>query len=353
MRPKILIAGKVLLLIVLLLLLMGSISAAPPFQNEKSSARDQDFQIRTRVDLVVVPVTVKGAKDRLITGLTKDDFILMEDGQRQTITNFTTDPVPLSAVILVDTGLSAGSLSKVQQTFPALAGAFSEFDEVALYRFDKFVAKVLDFSRDSVALETSMKTLKDIKGDPMPYQPPPGGPFSVPGPVINGRAVVPAGQVAAGSSAPPKKIKVLNDAVFAAASDLKRRETNRRKMVLIISDGYNEGSDHSFDDAVKSLLENGVEVYAVGVEQSFLTKPFSVLNRYAAVTGGDTYSAGSIQNIEQSYNTAAEAARNQYVLGYISRNKVQGVLPIFRDIQVTVAKAGFETLHRKGYYQYP
>src|SRR5687768_13843309 len=92
-------------------------------------AAAQDFQIRTRVDLVVVPVTVKASEDKLVTGLQKEDFVILEDGQQQTITNFTIDPVPLSAAVLVDTGLAAGSLSKVQETFPALAGAFSQFDE--------------------------------------------------------------------------------------------------------------------------------------------------------------------------------------------------------------------------------
>ena len=48
-------------------------------------ASAQDFKIRAKVDLVVVPVTVKGSGDKLITGLTKDDFIIYEDGQRQTI----------------------------------------------------------------------------------------------------------------------------------------------------------------------------------------------------------------------------------------------------------------------------
>src|SRR2546422_3912412 len=144
----------------------------------------QDIQIRTRVDLVVVPVSVKNKADRLVTGLSKGDFTVLEDGRRQTITNFTIDPVPLSAAVLIDTGLSESSLSKVQKTFPALAGAFSEFDEVSVYRFDKFVKKVLDFSRESAVVETSMKTLGDIKGDPIPYPPAPGGPFSIPGPVI-------------------------------------------------------------------------------------------------------------------------------------------------------------------------
>jgi VWFA-related protein len=338
MRQRIRIGSRLFLLVLLLPVITGSA---------------QDIQIRTRVDLVVVPVTVKTKADKLVTGLTKDDFTILEDGRKQTITNFTIDPVPLSAAVLIDTGVSESSLSKVQKTFPALAGAFSEFDEVSVYRFDKFVKKVLDFSRESAVVETSMKTLGDIKGDPIPYPPAPGGPFSIPGPVINGAAVVPPGQIGPASTARPKRIKVLNDAIFAAASDLAQRERDRRKIVLVISDGYNEGSDHSYDDTVKSLLETGIEVYAVGLDENVLTRALSLLNKYAKATGGDAYFVSSIQNIEQSYATAAEAARNQYVLGYISTNRVDGPAPVFRDIQVAVARAGFETLHRRGYYQFP
>jgi hypothetical protein len=57
--------------------------------------------------------------------------------------------------------------------------------------------------------------------------------------------------------------------------------------------------------------------------------------------------------MEESYSTATEEARNQYVLGYISNNEVIGAGPVFRDIQVQVAGRNLKTLHRKGYYQYP
>ena len=101
MHPR---ARKVIRLLVLTLLLVVL------------TGYGQDYPIRTRVDLVVVPVTVKGSGGRLITGLTQDDFIVLEDGRKQIITNFTADPVPLSAAVLVDTGLTPGSLSKVQHS---------------------------------------------------------------------------------------------------------------------------------------------------------------------------------------------------------------------------------------------
>src|SRR5204862_277878 len=165
------------------------------------AASAQDFKIRAKVDLVVVPVTVKGPGDKLITGLTKDDFVVIEDGRRQTIANFTSDPAPLSAAVVVDTGLSSGSLSKVQKTFSALAGAFSEYDEVAVYRYDKFVTKVLDFSQDTERVATAMNTLRDLKPDTNLEANLPGGPFSIPRPVINGAPVVPPGKESPSSTA--------------------------------------------------------------------------------------------------------------------------------------------------------
>jgi len=317
------------------------------------AAHAQEFKIRAKVDLVVVPVTVKGTGDTLVTSLRQQDFVVLEDGHQQTITNFTTDPVPLSAAVVVDTGLPPESLSKVQKTFPALAGAFSQFDEVALYRYDKFVAKVLDFSADEERVTTAMNTLREVKPRAVNDSNLPRGPFSIPGPVINGAPVVPPGQVGVVITSPPKITNVLNDAIFEAAADLAKRERNRRKIVLVISDGQNNGNDHSFDDTAKSLLQSGVQVYAVGLDQPFPYNKTSVLDDYAKTTGGDTYFVNSIQSIERSYASATEEARNQYVLGYVSNNEVLGPGPVFRDIQVKIAGNNLKTLHRKGYYQYP
>src|SRR5262245_51627118 len=135
-----------------ILLLAGSTSA-------------QDFQIRTRVDLVVVPVTVK-SNDQLINGLSEQNFTVYEDGRPQKLSNFTIDPVPLSAAVVLDTGLTATSFVKLQKTLPALAGAFSDFDEVAVYRFNKFVTQLVDFTKDKMVVEKALNQLKDIEPTP-------------------------------------------------------------------------------------------------------------------------------------------------------------------------------------------
>lgn len=324
-------------------------------------AQDSQYRIRAKVDLVVVPVTVKGSGDKLITGLKKEDFIMLEDGKRQDISSFSVDPVPLSAVVVVDTGVGFDALSRIQNTFPALAGAFSAFDEVAVYRFDKFVTKLLDFSKEPEKIDTALKTMREIKPDAnaaLAINAP--GPFSIPGPVINGFPVLPPAQASAPPTQTgilvtpvPRPSKVLHDAMYEAATELSKREQNRRKIVLVISDGVVSGSEHSFDDASKALLSIGAEVYAVGVSQPFPYNKVSVLDDYAKTTGGDVFFVGSKAHMERSFMAATEEARNQYVLGYMSNNEIQGAGPVFRLITVQIADRDLRTLHRKGYYQYP
>src|SRR6516162_5450361 len=317
-------------------------------------AQDQEFRIHAKVDLVVVPVTVKGSGDKLISGLKKEDFIVTEDGKRQTLTNFTIDPVPLSAALVVDTGLGFDSLAKVEKTFPALSSAFSQFDEVAIYRYDKFVTRVLDFTPvEGESFEAAMDRLREITPREIAESGVNRSPFSTPGPVINGAPVVPPGQVGVTSTVPTPVSNVLNDAIFTAASDLARRERSRRKMVLVISDGQNGGNEHLQDETIQRLLETGVQVYCVGLDQPFPYNKTSVLDNYAKTTGGDAYFVNSIQSIERAYAFATEEARNQYTLGYISTNEPKEPGPVYRDIQVRIAGNNFKTLHRKGYYQYP
>ena len=122
----------------------------------------QDYQIRTRVDLVVVPVTVKSSGDQLVSGLTKTDFRVIENGKQQLVTNFTIDPVPLSAVVIVDTGLSRKSFERIQKTLPTLAGTFSPFDEIAIYRFNTNVAKLADFTEDKDTFQTALRDRKSV-----------------------------------------------------------------------------------------------------------------------------------------------------------------------------------------------
>ena len=104
------------------------------------------YKIVTNVNQVLVPVMVKDDSGRLVNGLLSRDFSVFEDGKKQNLNFFTTDPFALSAAVIFDVGMPDVAVQKVNQTFSALEGAFSQFDEVSLYTYSTSVSKVTDFA---------------------------------------------------------------------------------------------------------------------------------------------------------------------------------------------------------------
>src|SRR5262249_52428507 len=88
---------------------------------------------RGGTEQVVVPVTVKDARGQLVPGLQAADFRLLEDGVEQKLASFSADPAPLSVALLIDAALSQPTAQRLRATFPALAEAFSEFDEAGVF----------------------------------------------------------------------------------------------------------------------------------------------------------------------------------------------------------------------------
>ena len=124
-------------------------------------------QIRTQVDLVVVPVTVKDSKGKLVTGLTKEDFTIREDKTLQSITNFSIDPQPLSAAIVVDDGMNGNQLRRLYprfspSVFTTLGAGFSSNDRMVAFRYDGQVYKLSAFTSDPDAIEKSFEPIQDI-----------------------------------------------------------------------------------------------------------------------------------------------------------------------------------------------
>src|SRR4029078_13029601 len=210
----------------------------------------QDIQIRTRVDLVVVPVSVTGDDHAEITGLTKDDFNIYEDGVKQTITAFSNDPVPVSAAVLIDGGVSVIAFNRIRDTFPSIPEAFSDFDEVSVYRFDKFVTRLIDFTDNRISVATALQEI-DV---PAPTQRTTivEGPFAMVGPVINGIPVIPNNPEP--PFVAPPGAKLLHDAIYTAADALAERKPERRRIIVVISDGRANGDEHTFSENMERLL---------------------------------------------------------------------------------------------------
>src|SRR5436190_1740695 len=93
--------------------------------------------IRSQVDLVVVPVSVRDGGGKLVNGLRKEDFSILEDSKEQSIQQFSADPPPLSTAVVIDTGIGGSALRRFASSIVALSSAFiSDFDEAEVYRFN-------------------------------------------------------------------------------------------------------------------------------------------------------------------------------------------------------------------------
>jgi VWFA-related protein len=317
---------------------------------EAANAHDQIYTLKANVNFVVVPVSVKDENGHMVDGLLPTDFTVLEDGIKQKLTYFTSDPMPLSAAIVLDLGMPDVALQKVNQTFTALEGSFSPFDQVAIYTYSSAVSQVTGFSAVNQKITEALGSLKTQHGHnngPAVTS----GPLGPQGPIVNG-VPMQTGNVPIVYT-PPKEASVLNDAVLQAARDLAKQDRARRKIIFLISNGREYGSRASYSDVLKVLLQNEIQVYAVGVENSAIPGynklerihlpkfgTGDILPKYANATGGEVMSEFNQDAIGRAYAQAIGTARNQYTLGYTTRTSYSSKQ---REIEVRVDRPGCKT----------
>jgi len=333
-----------------------------------SGSQDELFKITRNVNQVIVPVRVTDDSGRLVNGLLPKDFSVYEDGKKRTMNFFTSDPLAISAAVVLDLGMPDVNVQKVNQTFPALEGAFSQFDEVAIYTYSTTVGRMADFGAVGKRLDAALNQLKGDRGENngVPVM---GGPLGPQGPMINN---IPVDRSIPAPISPAKQARVLNDAILAAALDLGQRSKGRRKIIFIISDGRESRSNASYGDVLKVLLSNGILVYGIGVGGSAIPgykqaeklhipwQGYSdLLPKYASATGGEILSEYSKTAIEGAYQRAIGDARNQYTLGYVTPATPSST---YREVEVRVGRPGCKSSDlrpcvlvyaKAGYYPLP
>jgi VWFA-related protein len=339
---------------------MPPVRTVPPgtsVPRQSAANKDQLFKLKSNVNFVEVPVTVKDPDGRRVDGLLYTDFVVLENGKKQTMSFFTSDPFELSVAILIDTGMPDADVQKVNQTFPALVGAFSPYDEVALYTYSSTVSQVTGYTAANQRLEAVLNEMKTERGrnNGAPVM---GGPLGSHGPTVNN---IPVGSPTEPVYTPAKEAHVLNDAILQAALDLSKRDKTRRKVIFVISDGRELGSKASYTDVLKLLQTQGVQVKAVALDTGALPVfkqlgrlhlPHEgyndLLPRYVSATGGgQVFSELSRNSIEEAYSQITSEARNQYTLGYTTRATASTA---YREIEVRVARPGLKIYAKPGYY---
>jgi VWFA-related protein len=305
-------------------------------------------KIVSNVSQVLIPVTVKDKAGNLIPDLHRDEFRIFEDNVEQRIVFFSADAHPLSMIVLIDNDLKQKDAEKVAASLRSVIAGMSADDEGFVCRFDQFFHPGKGFTKDQDQLLTE---LKRTALDEEPSVSAPSAAINN-GPTINGHSAVgdSPSTTAATMNLKGQPTKTLDDAVYESTQLLKDRGRDRRKMILLISDGVNGAkfNKNKYDNVVKDLLRYEVSVYSVAVSSAYLERKLNRLAEYAHATGGDVYFAAKRETMEELYSRIAEEARNEYTLAYQPSGTDRGA--DYHAIEVRVERPNLNVTAREGYF---
>ncbi|HEV2488385.1 MAG TPA: VWA domain-containing protein [Candidatus Acidoferrales bacterium] len=352
MKKRLLASLSVALLVPFCLRAQTAAGTAAQQSPPKTSSQQQQAPARiiSHPTIVNVPVTVKDSRGDLVPDLEKRDFRIFQDGVEQQVQFFSTDPIPISGVILLDDNLPNRPAEQVQRSLDSIAAGFGPRDEVAVVRFDEYPKTVLDFTTSNDAL---FAELKKIRTDPknaldsrMPGTP---SQTMTSGPSINGQPITEQQRIPILGTETNGVTKHLDDALHYAAEILRTRDKDRRRIIFVISDGTNDRHNQwSFDNTLHLLLSSEISVYAIAVGPEVLKFQAGRLDHYATATGGDTFYSSKQTGLERMYSLLTEEARNRYTLAFAPTNTPgRGN---YHTIEVRVERPGLTVTARQGYY---
>lgn len=309
-----------------------------------STASQGQNKIVLNSDLVVLPVTVKDGNGNLVAGMQQEDFRVWDDKVEQTIDVFSAEGFPLSLVLLIDDDLKDADAAQTVASLHAILAGISSADEALVCTFDLTFSAVGDFTGNSDPLFDALLKAQEASK--------PGHPMLVPfaaGPSWHGLTPGEPTQ-AAPTYLGSRPTKALDDAVYSAAELLKDRGRNRRKIILVVSDGINglEFNHHKYEETIAALLAENVSVYSLAVGGTSFHKKFSRLLNYANDSGGDIYFANKTEVMEKLYSQITEQARYQYTLAYVPRGNNRD--SNYHAVQVKAKRDGLNVKTREGYY---
>jgi Ca-activated chloride channel family protein len=316
--------------------------AAPQRVQAPQTPGETREKIRVNSDLVVLSVAVKDHNGNLVSDLRQDEFRVFDDAVEQRVDVFSEEGLPLSLVILIDNDLKWKEGTEMVKSLRAVIGGMSSLDEASVCRFDMLFYPGEDFTGNSDKL---LADLKEAQAEAKPatnYVPelPPPCPNSTTGPPC----------IPASTYLGARPSKALDDAVHSAAELLKGRGADRRKIVLVVSDGVNEPklNHHTYEQVIESLLRNNISVFSLALGSETATRKFSRLAAYAGESGGDIYYARKSSAIEELYSRITEEARHEYTLAYVPLGNHRD--STYHKVEVQVTREGLIAETREGYY---
>jgi Ca-activated chloride channel family protein len=278
-------------------------------------AQDQSARFRSGVDLISVTATVIDREGHLVTGLPRDAFEVYEDGERQPITQFTNERVPVSLAVLLDVSDSMYGQRLVDARAAVerfLFDLLNDEDEFSVIAFNHEPLPLTDWTQTPDIVRRAMGKLR-----------------------------------ASGATA-------LYDAVLTTLPMMNTR-SKQRASVLIISDGADTASDATLRDVRAALVRSDAFVYAIAIDPPARraineSVNVSALNEITGGNGGNTEVVHDTEGLLAATARIAEELNSQYVLGYHSPRPPDGK---YRSIRVRVTTPELRVRARRGYIAEP
>jgi len=270
--------------------------------------------LKIDVDLVLVNAAVIDQEGRPVTGLEKTRFQVWEDKVQQEIRYFSTEEGPMSLGIIFDISRSmADKLSVSRDAVTTFLKTGTPADEYALIEFNDrpFVAQ--DFTSDITDFQNRIALASS-----------------------------------SGSTA-------LYDAVYLGIEKL-RHAHNRRKALLLVTDGEDNHSHYTFADVKQLAKESDVQLFAIGIAGLPITTATkgnksgrAVLQELVELTGGEVFFTTDVRKLDDICSKISDSLRNEYLLGYASTNTTKDGK--WRRLHLKVNNMSRVRVHaRSGYY---
>jgi Ca-activated chloride channel family protein len=245
----------------------------------------------TGIEVIRLNVSVLDGSARYVTGLTEADFTVFEDGQKQQVSFFARDPLPMSLSLLID---CSASMEEKLPTAQAAAVRFVqqlwERDLGQVIQFNDRTSVLQDFTPDRAALERAIRSTR--------------------------------------ASGPTSLYTALYVALKSLAGQDGEAGSPRRQAIVLLSDGEDTASTVTEDQVVALAHESNTAIYAIGLQpdrpgdrqRMSVNRATHFLTSIARETGGQMYEPRALAELDSVYGKIVEDLRMQYTLGYVSGN---------------------------------
>jgi VWFA-related protein len=298
-------------------------------------AQDPLPSIKVDVDLVNILTSVRDKRGALIPSLQKEDFIILEDGKPQTIKYFTKETdLPLTIGLLVDVSGSQRNLIDIERSAASqfFRDVLRKKDLAFLISFGEENELLQDYTGSARLLTEGLSQLRVSSGV--------GGIHPGPVPTMGG----PRGTV-------------LYDAIFLAADEKLKGEVGR-KVIVVITDGVDEGSRLTRNQAIEAAQKSDAVIYSIDYSDPRAYGSFggfgggglgeSELRKMSDETGGRVYKVDRRHSLEDVFKELQDEMRSQYSIAYTPTNEVKD--GGYRHLDVRLANKELKAQARKGYY---